>query len=308
MQVLQRIPLCQVLQNLTGQSRNILDMSGGMARKYRRKIGWETRAGEQAEWSYSMQLYFYCNEFERATDMYEKLVDLGPGFLKSHFIWQMRVFFFTLIAIHNVKINSKKKRKYKQDARKYFDMFKEWVVKERAINMVHRLMILDAEMITMEKRKMAITPSLADELTSGFDKAIVASLKAGFVQDAALAASLASRAVAKSNPTKSGEYFRRSQELFLDWGAKGVVEHLRNQSQHHSLRESVIAGKGVATGTSQHSKEKFSFVKLVSDETRRSAREFIVEDESEASDDFRLQSSGGIIASPIMKHKPAVIP
>ena len=52
------------------------------------------------------------------------------------------------------------------------------------------------------------------------------------------------RAVARSNPTMSGEHFRRSQPLFLDSGAKGVVKNLKNQSQHHSLRESVMGSEG----------------------------------------------------------------
>ena len=99
---------------------------------------------------------------------------------------------------------------------------------QKAINVVHKLQILDAEMQTIEPKKSREDTTLAPL----YDKAIASATKAGFLQDAALAAQLASYAV--QDERDSREYFRRSCELYQSWGAKGVVDYLERSSDSTS--------------------------------------------------------------------------
>lgn len=62
------LPIYQLILNLTGQNSNILDMYNGKGMEYRARLGWgkTSRDGEEAQWSYSMHLYVYCEAWELA--------------------------------------------------------------------------------------------------------------------------------------------------------------------------------------------------------------------------------------------------
>lgn len=130
-------------------------------------------------------------------------------------------------------------------------MIRGWVVDKRAINVVYKLMILEAEMMTIENKKRNKKGDV--QLIRAFDKAIVAATKAGFLQDAAVAAHLASRAVADKETSQ--EYVRRSRELYLCWGAIGVIDYLEaistaSNSQAYSSAESSFSMSADTTTTS----------------------------------------------------------
>lgn len=223
MTVLANVPVYQCILNLTGQSDSILDMSHGKAMDYRTKLGWEERTGEHAEWSFHMQIAFYCEDYALATTLAEKVEQINPGASGALPLYHARVFFFCLVAIHNAKETGK--RQYRVKAKKYYNVVRGWVVKQRAINVVHKLQIVDAEMLTLEPKKRQTD----EALSQAFSKAIAASTKAGFLQDAALAARLASRAIQEKELSR--EYFRKSCELYRSWGARGVADYLEQSAR-----------------------------------------------------------------------------
>jgi len=223
--LLANVPVYQCVLNLTGLSDDILDFSRGKAVDYRNKLGWECRTGEQAEWSFHMQISFYCEDYATASALADNKVEpLNPGATRALPLYHARVFFFCLIAIHNAKETGK--RQYKVKAKKHFKVVREWVVKQQAINVVHKMHILDAEMLTLEAERK----QQDGKLSVAFDKAITTSLRAGFLQDAALAAHLASRAV--RNKEARQDYFTRSCELYRSWDANGVADYLERARRH----------------------------------------------------------------------------
>jgi hypothetical protein len=131
MSILANVPLYQCILNLTGQSDDILDMAHGEAVEYRTRLGWENRTGEHAQWSYNMQLAFYCAEYDVATALAEKVETINAGASRALPLYHARVFFFCLIAIHNAKETGK--RRYRAMAKKYYNVVRGWVVKQRAI-------------------------------------------------------------------------------------------------------------------------------------------------------------------------------
>ena len=245
MMLLANVPLFQCILNLTGRSDDILDMSHGEAVHYRALIGWEHRTGEHAEWSYQMQIAFYCEDFGLATSLSKKLQHIDVGPVRGLPIFHARVFFFALIAMHNAKATGK--RKYIFEARKHYKVVKHWVSENRAINVVHKLLILDAEMLTMSRRWR----QRKNELVEAFDRAVAASTRAGFLQDAALAAHLASRAI---DGDECLDYFRRARELYLTWGAKQVVDHIGSTS---SFRPMIPRPALTSTSPGYRSREHF---------------------------------------------------
>jgi hypothetical protein len=162
-------------------------------------------------------------KFDLATQLYQKLEDLDPGIAKGLPLYHARVFFFALICMHNAK-QPKSKRKHKAEGKKYLEVVRGWVVDKRAINLVHKLMILEAEMMTVRSGKKVLRSKIKDAsfhattslsegatnaaantmLIAAFDKAIAASAKTGFLQDAALACHVASRAAADEEVSNVG--------------------------------------------------------------------------------------------------------
>lgn len=240
MSILANVPLYQCILNLTGQSDDILDMALGEAVEYRTKLGWENRTGEHAQFSYHMQLSFYCAEYDVASALAEKVELINSGVSRALPLYHARVFFFCLIAMQNAKETGK--RKYRVKAKKHYDVVRGWVVKQRAINVVHKLQILDAEMLNLEPKKRQKDQPTVEVWST----AISASIKAGFLQDAALAAYLASRAV--KDREQSRDYFLRSCELYRSWGATGVAEYLESSARRR--RSSLLTGSATSGSSS----------------------------------------------------------
>jgi tetratricopeptide (TPR) repeat protein len=218
------LPLYQVVLNLTGESKNILDMYTGEAMDYRTKIGWMNRDGEIAQWSYSLSLYVYCQEWEKATEMYNKLIDKDIGFLRSFPMWHNRVFFFAIVAIYNAtRVRLLKKRNYTRAIENHIKLIRRWVVERNAINLVHKLQLLEAMQLTLRRRY----PS--DQiLIPAFEKAILVASRSGYFQDAGLAASLAAWAI--QDKDKRVDFASVALGAFRKWGAEGVVQHLESTS------------------------------------------------------------------------------
>lgn len=209
------VPLFQYVRNLMGKSNDILDLSQGVVAEYREKLGWENRNGARVELALSMQLSVHCGAWQQAREIHEKIEkekDLSRGF----FVFSIREFFAALIAIEFSR--QTKKRKWKAQAKGFCADIRR-AVTEKNINFTHKLQILEAECMSLEGKHGI------EELRTAYDKAIVASSKCGFLQDAGLASMLASRAL----PEFEDLYFVRACELYSSWGATGLVEYLTSK-------------------------------------------------------------------------------
>jgi len=112
----------------------------------------------------------------------------------------------------------KRKRKDKQEAEKIVDLFRK-LAKAGAINLVHKLQLLEAELLTLSNNDGAFQKCNA---------AIVSASHAGFLQDAALANYLCFQSCKALNvrPHMIKMHLTRSLEQWISWGAVGVAESL----------------------------------------------------------------------------------
>jgi hypothetical protein len=236
-------------------------MSHGVAERYRKRFGGRSSRGQESDCSYLMQIAFYCEDFRLATRMAEKLKHLGNGIMRGSFFEQTRVFFFTLIAIQQVRTNNRRPLKqeiFRREAKKLYEVVRSWVIDKKSINAAHKLLILDAEMMSIQRRPQVDS----DTMRAAYDKAVAASTRSGFLQDGALAAHLASRAI----PEAKDLYLERALELYSSWGAAGLVEHLLKKpsvgASESSSSLSDSAPEGTPTlqqqsGTSFRSRERY---------------------------------------------------
>lgn len=248
--LLQLLPLYQNVLNLTGESNaeSLTDLSHGEAKRYRDIVGWDERTGKETERSLAMQVAFYCGDIEKATSMFLSLKDTNASgnLFKGIFFDQARVFFFSLICM--AKFKTTKKYKWLKVAKKYMEMIRKWTVNSKGINLTHKLMILKAERMSIKDK--------SNNIRVAFDQAIAAASKTGYLQDAALAALLASRSLPDPQDIKS--YHRRALDLFESWGAHGLVKYLFNQTTYQSQDFSTLQQNSMKKITSNlRSRERF---------------------------------------------------
>jgi hypothetical protein len=130
-----------------------------------------------------------------------------------------------------------------KEARKYHKMLREWVTKHvtkhGSINLPHKLLILDAEELSLSFRDYKGTKHEGGvevsrrELKAAYDKAIVAAMKSGFTQYAALPAHLASETFSGGD----GDLFwERARGFYLQWGATRVVRYVEEEQEHQPVQ------------------------------------------------------------------------
>lgn len=124
-------------------------------------------------------------------------------------------FFFALIHIGNYRL--KRKRKDKSEAERIVELFRK-LVKAGAINLVHKLQLLEAEMLTLSN-------NVSDRAFQKYDAAIVSASRAGFLQDAALANYLCFQSCKALNVRShmAEIYLKKSFEQWISWGAVAVA-------------------------------------------------------------------------------------
>jgi hypothetical protein len=243
LRILHVLPLFQLVLKLIGDNdgHDILDMYSGRAMDFRNQLlgrgGWDAmgpegrRPGEVAQWSYSLHLYVYCEEWDKATNMYEKIVDLDIGVLRSFPMWHNRVFFMAMVALQNAKQSPWiKRRKWLLAFEKHYGLMRMWVSDRKALNLVHKFQILEVMKLTVDQGRTNPSDAL---LQTAFDRAIKPALRVGLFQDAALGASLAANAV--QDRDAKHRYAALAQHCYKKWGAYGVVRHLRLTSKLHSV-------------------------------------------------------------------------
>ena len=186
--------------------------------------------------------------------MLEKVLLSKAGIMKSSFWYCSRRMICGLVAIANYRLT--KHRKDKAEADKELKFFRT-VVKEGAINLVHKLQLLEAEMSALNYVACFTTtrPS-ADDVLAKYDEAIVSSSRSGYLQDAALANYLCFQFIqAQQVRVHMAElYLKRSFELWMSWGAVTVATSLVDRHPDmfnaESVRLSISSRKGSLTSSS----------------------------------------------------------
>lgn len=173
--------------------------------------------------------------------------------MKSAFWYSSRRFILALVAIANYK--QTKQNKDKATADKHMKYFRR-VVKEGAINLVHKLQLLEAEMLSAAGSFSLFAKQDADATFAKYDEAVVSASRSGFLQDAALANYLCFQ-YCKDQPKRSHLaelYLKRSFELWMSWGAVAVanslVERHPKMFNSDSVRDSL---KGLKSSNSSGS-------------------------------------------------------
>ena len=211
----------QFLLNITGESRSVLDLKHGKAVDRRAMLGWEAHES-QLNLDLAMNLYIHCQEFGLATKVFEKLEKMDVGLMRFHIFWHVRVFNFSIVAIHNAKKKLVNRRPWIKRARKYVSMIRDWVKEGKAINMGHKILLLEAELLTLRVKKPYPTDATLKKV---YDDVITRSARSGFLHEAALASAFAANAV--SNNNEKQRYALRAQQLYKSWDARGIISHLQ---------------------------------------------------------------------------------
>ena len=163
-----------------------------------------------------------------------------------------------LIAIANFRLTKQIKDKLIVD--KHMKYFRK-VVKEGAINLVHKLQLLEAEYLTMG---LPFQRSSSDHTFAKYDEAVVSASRTGFLQDAALANYLCFQ-FCKNKPERvhlAELYLKRSFELWMSWGAVSVasslVERHKDMFNSDSVRNSLNSVKdGSSTSGSLRGRARY---------------------------------------------------
>ena len=168
----------------------------------------------------------------------------NPGIMKPSFWNVSQRFIIALIAFANFKQTQKWKDKLEIDKQlKYFRR----MVKQGAINLVHKLHLLEAEMLSLGWSK-------SSEVFQKYDEAVVTATRSGFLQDAALANYYCFQYCDSKKERKhlAELYFKRSMELWMSWGAVAVASSLADRHPEHctgSTRDSISSGSISMSGS-----------------------------------------------------------
>lgn len=255
-------PMWQLLLNLTGKSKSPGNVMEGEIFERRNQIPNPQNSGLQTLQAFQMILSYYLGDLPKATEMAEVLiVTAKPGVMKCSHWYCSRRFFYALIAMANLRLTHK--RKDKAEADKHLKYFRT-VVKEGAINLVHKLQLLEAEMMTTSSGSWTVTKNKDfDTILKRYDEAIVSATRIGFLQDAALANYLCFQFCSTNNVhTHLMEgYLKRSFNLWMSWGALAVANSLvvrhpnmfesesaKNMIKDASFRDSMSASSTSGSG------------------------------------------------------------
>ena len=219
---LTNIPLYQCLLNVTGRSKDPMDMESGEAIEKRKLVGPNPNGiGNQTVKSYSMQIAYYLGDINKATELYEELVNVKMP-VRLNVIYHSRVFFFALICLANYRRDGK--RKHKVNAKKHIGFLKE-LAQSGMVHLVHKVQILEATYAS------ASTSYNGHDILRQYETALIAATKTGYLQDAALCAYLAGEHCSRCPTLGCAEemYMMKAHELYMTWGAKGIARSIEQR-------------------------------------------------------------------------------
>ena len=117
--------------------------------------------------------------------------------------------------------NETRQSKYLFAAKKVRSKVSEWV-RSGAINLVHQLLILDAE--------DAAAKGFHNDARQAYEKAIAASVRGGFLQDAGIANERYATYLLTVGLERDARYYTREAiRYFSEWGAARKVQQLRQR-------------------------------------------------------------------------------
>lgn len=248
------LPLWQCTLNICGeQSPGPLNMTTGYAMDKQHILGNKDRVGEQATWSFSMQLYFYFDKLAEASELSQRLQGLTIGITRGEVFYPTRVFFFALIAIEQYRRTGE--RKHKKEAKKHVDQMTIWI-RGGAINLVHKGLVLRAEMDSLK-------PDDVHDTRLQYDKAFAMAMRSGFLQDAALTSLLAASFCERHFPDMVSDYAVKSWKQWMAWDAVAVADYVKKRysdafsaSADGAMRPCML-GSGMSS-SSHRSRSRFS--------------------------------------------------
>ncbi len=110
-----------------------------------------------------------------------------------------------------------------------------YLSKTRGKNVVHKCLIMEAEVMSLECRDK-------QKLTNAYDEAIYEAVKMGYVQDAALGSELAGASMmALAETTRADHYFGQACNLWEDYGASAKVRHISMHTNLNLREDSTIS-------------------------------------------------------------------
>ena len=115
------------------------------------------------------------------------------------------------------------------------------------MNLSHKLLILDAGFLSLSSKKEEL-------VQQAYEKAIKMATRTGFRQDAAVA-NLHSGLYClnvRDDKYRASDYISRSVELFEDWGAVGVAQHMVECYSH----DVDLSGVSTLTSTNHQGRKR----------------------------------------------------
>ena len=173
----------------------------------------------------------YFSEYEKGADV---AMAFGDEFYK---IWSGAAYFgkepfSRALCLYATAIKTGQAR-YLKAARKARSTIAKWV-RSGAINLVHELLILDAE--------EAVVKQLKKQIGKAYKQAISAAARGGFLQDAGIANErYATYLMSQDMLGDAGFYMKKAVQYYTDWGAARKVELLEQKyGEILNMTESVL--------------------------------------------------------------------
>ena len=265
-------PLWQTMLNLMGQGKvGPTVMTGDAMEQKEFELG---KLGVIVMKSYQMQLAYYFGDLVLAQSLMEELRPHSKSFV-APFFQTARRFFFALIQMGLARtVPAAKRAALLKKVNKEDIQWLESRVRSGAVNCLHKLLILKAEMATFE--------SSLDKIEQSFNKAVSAAGQSGFSQDEALANELgAAHFLSSGNFPKASASLTRAYErkyllalgsLFLlilrflttysmysvygAWGARGKVKQL--EEKYVLIKQGSTSGGDSSSGNRTSRQQQFS--------------------------------------------------
>jgi len=212
-------PVGQLVENLRGRSKNTVVLTGDVFDEQVAMSSGKTHLLGMVP-RFKCYICVYFREFETGANLVQDVG--GYGFLKNHFRgvgYGCDYFPFGLCSF--VMARRTNKNKYKHEAN-LIRAELQHLVKNKCINFIHMLSILDGEYFAMIGK-----PKLARE---SYERAVIEAVRAGYLQNAGVASSrLSDFFLEHGDPSEAKYRWEQSIKYYQDWGATKVVEMMSSK-------------------------------------------------------------------------------
>ena len=221
------VPLWQGVLNLLGRSEDPVVLTGEAMTQDEFLRDAQERCiptAKQKVCLVRMELAYLFGDLDLAVEMVEACEKLTAT-ITAHMLYEVFTFFSGLVYIEQARRTGK--RVYKTKAREIIHKIKHWV-KDRDVNCVHKLWLLEAEYATLNLKSK--NESQRDKIMSAYDSAISAATRSGLLRDAAISNERAGIWFESlKDDYWSESYLTKAHTLYREWGATAKADHL----SHH---------------------------------------------------------------------------